>query len=235
MTGDNKGRKAREEATRRDHILSVSERLFAKQGLHNTSVADIAKEAEFGIGTIYKYFKDKTTLIQSLMEHRVNSHFSALKAALESEGSPVDKINRLIDAYFDSVNKDMEFFSMYYTHFHPGPKDDPHAGSLNLEFVQKQKLKCIEMTTEVFSDGIRRGYFVGLDPEYLGAALLGMMISFFCFADGKFETERNVDNMSESVKKIFFNSVLIEGEKPGDDLSRTFDDSKCVESTGETI
>ena len=46
-------RKEIEEEARRQHILITAERLFAERGLIDTSVADIAKEAEFGIGTLY--------------------------------------------------------------------------------------------------------------------------------------------------------------------------------------
>ena len=235
MNDDNQGRKAREEATRRKHILSVSERLFAKQGLHSTSVADIAKEAEFGIGTIYKYFKDKPTLIQSLMEDRIDSHFNALETAIMGNASPVEKIHRLIEAYFDSVTNDREFFSMYYTHFHPGPKDDPHAGSLNLEFVQKQKLRCIEMTTRVFEEGTREGHFANIAPDYLAAALLGMLISFFCFGEVKFKGEWDIEGMRESVKRIFFESVLVDSTKKKEDPCGTMKESNCLESTGESL
>ena len=55
-----KSRKEQEDDNRRLYILKTAEKLFAQNGFHETSVSDIARESELGIGTLYKYFKDKT-------------------------------------------------------------------------------------------------------------------------------------------------------------------------------
>ena len=100
MTKVANSRRFWEEHTRYDFILDTSERLFAEKGLHRTSISDIAKASEFGVGTIYKYFKNKDTLIESLLKNRLQEHFDALLVSTSTEGTPVDRLDRLIDAYF---------------------------------------------------------------------------------------------------------------------------------------
>ncbi len=42
-----------------EQIFLATERLMAKEGLHNLSMHKIAKEASISAGTIYIYFKSK--------------------------------------------------------------------------------------------------------------------------------------------------------------------------------
>ena len=49
---DKPSRKEREYQTRRVDILNAAERVFAEKGFHQTTVAEIAKESEFAIGTL---------------------------------------------------------------------------------------------------------------------------------------------------------------------------------------
>ncbi len=227
------GRRAMEKEARRNYILGVAEELFAAKGLHNTSVADIAGAAEFGIGTIYKYFKDKPTLIQSLMEDRLTAHFDGLEAAIEQGGSTLEIVDRLIEFYFDSVVADKAFFSMFYTHFHPGPKDDPHAEPLNLEYVQTRKLRLIEMTRKMFEKGVKDGELVDIDPDYLASALLGLLVSFFCFAEVKFKEEWDVEGLKRAVRCVLVNGMVrtTKTESESESEARVL----CREATGETI
>jgi len=47
-------------------ILRASLKRIVHKGLHTVKINDIVKEANVGIGTIYKYFKDKGDTVQRL-------------------------------------------------------------------------------------------------------------------------------------------------------------------------
>ncbi len=47
-----------------EQIFAATERLMAKDGLHNLSMHKIAKEAKISAGTIYIYFKSKEELLE---------------------------------------------------------------------------------------------------------------------------------------------------------------------------
>lgn len=206
-----KSRREREEEARKKHILDVTERLFAEKGLHETGVADIAREAEFGVGTIYKYFKDRDTLITSLIESRLDSHFEELESSLAKGKTPFEKINSVIDSYIDSMNQRQKFFRMYFTHFHPSSPEKCCQLGKN-DFVVERRKRVIEQIEEVFRNGIELGQFVKIDPQYLAAAMFGMAISFTFLAEYKFEGKDgwDVDGMKRSLKKILFQKVVVE-------------------------
>ena len=49
-------RKERETDQRRREILGVAERLFSHKGFFKTSIAEIAHDAEFSVGSLYQLF-----------------------------------------------------------------------------------------------------------------------------------------------------------------------------------
>ena len=204
-------RKEREEEARKAHILDVTERLFAEKGLHDTAVADIAREAEFGVGTIYKYFKDRDTLTLSLIGDRLNSHFDELELSLKEGETPRERIASLIDAYIHSMNRRKRFFRVYFTNFHPGAHDECcRLGKEDL--IMERRKRVIGQIENVFRKGVEAGQFVGIDPQYLAAAMFGMAISFAFLADHKFAVDGqwDVDGMKAALKKILFNGLLRE-------------------------
>ena len=59
-------REAKKQQSRKA-IVSSAIKLFSKKGLKDTSIADIMKEAQLGIGTFYNYFESKDELLRSLL------------------------------------------------------------------------------------------------------------------------------------------------------------------------
>ena len=60
-------RKEREYQIRREEILKAAEKIFAQNGFYNSTVAEIAKESEFAIGTLYQFFTNKEELYYTMM------------------------------------------------------------------------------------------------------------------------------------------------------------------------
>lgn len=59
---------------KREAIMRAAMELIAEQGFHGTPTSQIANEAGTGVGTIYRYFKDKDELIEAIHE-QVHSAF----------------------------------------------------------------------------------------------------------------------------------------------------------------
>ncbi|WP_063011459.1 TetR/AcrR family transcriptional regulator [Nocardia kruczakiae] len=51
----------------REHILDTAARLFGERGIANTSTNRIAAEAGMSIGTVYRYFSDRTVIVEELL------------------------------------------------------------------------------------------------------------------------------------------------------------------------
>ena len=60
-------RKEREKLARKTEIINAAEKIFFKKGFENSTMDDIAKEAEFTKKTLYSYFKSKEELYFEIM------------------------------------------------------------------------------------------------------------------------------------------------------------------------
>ncbi|GMO49313.1 MAG: TetR/AcrR family transcriptional regulator [Termitinemataceae bacterium] len=54
------------QSSKRDDLLNAALKLIAGQGFHAAPMSQIAEEAKIGVGTIYRYFKNKDELINGL-------------------------------------------------------------------------------------------------------------------------------------------------------------------------
>ena len=64
---------------RRDQILDCALAVFARQGFHETSIADICARARIGRGTLYQYFTDKRAVLAALIERIVGRIIEAVQ------------------------------------------------------------------------------------------------------------------------------------------------------------
>ncbi|MGF0315956.1 TetR/AcrR family transcriptional regulator [Nocardia fluminea] len=51
----------------REHILDVAAQLFGERGIADTSTNRIATQAQVSIGTVYRYFSDRTVMVEELL------------------------------------------------------------------------------------------------------------------------------------------------------------------------
>ena len=89
-------RKVREREGHRREIIVVAERIFAEKGYHATTIEEIAKEAEFAVGTLYNLFKGKDELYARVIENFVQQFMADFEEKVVSEDNPEKAIGALI-------------------------------------------------------------------------------------------------------------------------------------------
>ena len=57
---------------RRQAVLAAALEMFAQKGFDRTTIRDIARQAQLAEGTIYNHFKNKTALMEALLESLVS-------------------------------------------------------------------------------------------------------------------------------------------------------------------
>src|SRR5437764_11287253 len=94
---------------KRERILDAAIKVFAAEGFYNAKVSQIAHEAGVADGTIYLYFKSKDDLLINLFEDRMEMVNANLRAALETEGTAVARLKRIVTLHLELVeqNRDM--------------------------------------------------------------------------------------------------------------------------------
>ena len=105
----------RREKTRLD-LLAAAERIIAAKGYHQTRIADIATEADVGLGTFYLHFKTKNEIFIELIETgaaELRAEINAAKAGVEAVE---DKLRITIGTVLDAAAEHPEQFRIVFGH-----------------------------------------------------------------------------------------------------------------------
>ena len=95
-------RQPRADAQRnRERILEVAKEAFAKSGV-NTSLDDIAKEAEVGPGTLYRHFPTRDALLEAVYRTEVEKLAAAQKKFTETM-PPVEALRAWMLLFVDYI------------------------------------------------------------------------------------------------------------------------------------
>jgi AcrR family transcriptional regulator len=85
------------EASRRERILQVAERLFGHYGPGKTTMADIAREARVGVGSVYLDFPSKESILDELSRKKGRSVARMMESAAEGATS-AERLRRMLEA-----------------------------------------------------------------------------------------------------------------------------------------
>jgi TetR/AcrR family transcriptional regulator, fatty acid metabolism regulator protein len=168
-------RKERAFSVHRREILSAAEKVFAAKGFFSTTMNEIARKAEFGTGTLYKYFKSKKDLYLNLIEEKADEINRMVKAELSRKTSPMERIQKTLAFQFEFIERNRDFFRIYISErsrFEWNIKDE-----LGKE-IHNKMLAYIKALAQVMKEGVRRGTFKTMDPMDMAHALVGLVNSF---------------------------------------------------------
>jgi len=168
-------RKVREHLTHRKEILLAAEKLFAAKGFFPTTMSEIAREAQFGTGTLYKYFKSKEDLYFTLIEEKTAEINGSVKGELSKRMSAIERIEKILRIQFEFIERNRDFFRIYVSErsrFEWTIKDDLGKG------LHEKMVAYIHLLAQVMKQGIKDGAFKPKDPMDLAHALVGIVNSF---------------------------------------------------------
>ena len=168
-------RKEREHLAHRKEILSAAEKVFAAKGFFRTTMNEIAEAAEFGTGTLYKYFSSKEDLYLTLIDEKTGEINLLAKVELSQKTSVKERIERVLRLQFAFIEENRDFFRIYISErnrFEWTVKDDLGKG------IHDKMVAYIEILAKVVKEGIREGELKSMDPMDLAHALVGIANSF---------------------------------------------------------
>ncbi|MEE6176582.1 TetR/AcrR family transcriptional regulator [Mycobacterium sp. 050134] len=167
-----------DKSQRRDQIMAAAKEVFARKGFHETTIADIAKQAGLAYGSVYWYFQSKDELFHALMaveETALREHIaSALSGVVGTDGSEAT-LRTLLER---SVLATLEYFEadkataklLLRDPYALGERFERHLGGIYERFIDH--LETFVVTAQ------ERGEVVAAPPRmaaYSLAALVGQL------------------------------------------------------------
>lgn len=93
----------------KDKIREAADELFCRVGYDGVSVRDIAEKAGVNKALVFYHFESKAELFERILERYYEAHQRALAQAFEAEGTPRERIHRMLDAYLDFMAKNVRY------------------------------------------------------------------------------------------------------------------------------
>ncbi len=198
-------RKARELAQRKVEILTVAERLFARKGFFKTSMAEIAQEAEFSVGSLYQFFPSKEAVYVALMEEKFEEYLALVQRDVAGAKTALDQLDALIATKVGFFEKHRNFFRIYVTEWGVGECSIKGVLGKRISSLREEYLALLTKTMET---GIRRRLFKKLDAREMAHLFDGMMnaiIHQWIASAG----EESLVAKADAIRDVFLRGVLV--------------------------
>jgi TetR/AcrR family transcriptional regulator len=171
-------RREREKLRHRRQMLAAALDLFAEKGFHNVSMHEIAEKAEFAIGTLYKFFKNKEDLYKAIMMEKAEEHHRVLMGVLSEENDVMTVIEDYIAAKARLFADNLATLRLYFA--------ETRGASFNIKAgldqdIRKLYDKFIMRLASVLETGVRRKVFRKMDPYHMAVALEGLTNAFLFY------------------------------------------------------
>jgi TetR/AcrR family transcriptional regulator len=162
-------RREREKLRQRQEMLAAALDLFSQKGYYNVSMHEIAAQAEFSIGTLYKFFQNKEDLYKALVLEQCDKFEDALIQAIETPDDEIEKLRNYVRTRSERFRSNLPFVRLFLAESR-GVSFSIKAG-LNEE-LRKRYYNFLERLATIFDRGIKNQRFKKIaDPYYLAAAL----------------------------------------------------------------
>ena len=177
----------------REQIIKVARKLFAKQGIGNITMADIAGAANKSRRTVYTYFQSKEELLEASIEMEVKKISSAITKVAMSELPPEKKLIKLLFVRLQATRSIVRRNSCLHSDY-----------ILIVEHIRKSfDAKEIALFRHVITEGKQAGIFNTESPDlaarFLHFCLKGIEMPFINGIISKNNDEKFMQYFTEKV------------------------------------
>ena len=89
----------------RDRFIEVARSLFARKGVENTTMNDIATASDKGRRTIYTYFKSKREILNAVIESESDDLLQNLNSIVTKLASPEQKLREYVATRMETMRQ----------------------------------------------------------------------------------------------------------------------------------
>jgi AcrR family transcriptional regulator len=159
-----KKRRTMDPVGKRAVIMTSAEALFAQNGYQNTTMADIARAADVAVGTLYRLFPDKLSLLAALHQAMEDAFISVMQEAWRGQSDYGQKFDAMVEAIFNKAEENQAIMPLY---------------NLTSDLVgisgYTPGVRMIETIAVQYDEGVSSGAYFPHDAKIAAATAHGMV------------------------------------------------------------
>jgi len=117
-------------------IIEAAMKVFSSHGFHKSKIAEIAKTAGIGKGTVYEYFDSKKDLFEQMIKYIAETYFDMAKEVMNTDETVKDKLIAFAQHHGNFISNHMDMAENII----------PGTGFLS----EEMKCEMIEMKKAIF-------------------------------------------------------------------------------------
>lgn len=183
-------------------LIDVARQLFAKLGVENTTMNDIAVASHKGRRTLYTYFNSKNEVYEAVLEAELQKMYLALQNVANRKMPADEKLMLFLYTRFDTIKTVVARNGTL--------KADFFRDIWRVQYARKSfDRKEIQMLTKILDDGVEEGLFempnTKVTAEVLHHAFRGLEVPYI---RGQINPQnRAEDSNRENIMHLIFRGI----------------------------
>ncbi|MDH6305630.1 AcrR family transcriptional regulator [Parabacteroides sp. PF5-5] len=188
----------------RDMLVDVARQLFARMGVDNTTMNDIAQASQKGRRTLYTYFKSKKDIYQAVVESELNKLYEMLLEVAEKDLPADEKLMTFLYTRLSAVKSIVFRNGTLRANFF---RDIWRVEKVRKEF----DLREMEIIKGILNSGVETGIFqmpdIDITAKILHHALKGLEVPYIRGQMGASVSEKI--RHRENIMNLILNGIKI--------------------------
>ncbi|WNG25183.1 TetR/AcrR family transcriptional regulator [Cystobacter fuscus] len=155
---------------RRQALLGVARRVFARKGLAATKIGEIAAEMGISYGLVYHYFPHKETLFAAAIEDALQAWETFFADVQRTPGTPWERLERVCTRMIQSVHEEPETLLLIVRAL-----TEDEAPRAVRDALARYKRQCHEQVAGLIAEGQRTGDVASGAPMDIARAMMALI------------------------------------------------------------
>jgi len=149
-------------------IVNAARKVFLNKGMDGARMQEIADEAGINKALLHYYFRNKQKLFDAVFQEALEKFFPAIVEVLINETPFIDKIDILVDMYFDRFKENPHIVSFIIHEINQNPE--------RIENVMKESGMRLDVIKQKIQEMIEVGKISFFSFDHFMVNMLGLII-----------------------------------------------------------
>lgn len=159
---------------KREQIAQAAMAVFARMGINDAKMADIAVEAGVGKGTIYEYFRSKDEVFAASFELLHGAMGAEVGKRMWGLSNPEEKMRVMVQGFVDLSMQHIDYMEIMFEFWAEGIRRGKQALDLKSMYDQYR-----DYITAILEEGIEAGAFRPMKAKLVASSLLAALDGLF--------------------------------------------------------